>query len=355
MQGLYNEGELMIQPAKRFMDSDICAVHDDECSIEVKGTLSTEEVRRVVANPQDVPDEERDHVFNIRMNIDGYGLYCLGKTPELRMIADWGATGAVIINHPAEFEKRLLCAVEQEFPGARSYFADVTYLDPYSPPSGIPNVATTKHFRTQPRMRPRSRVKLATALCVFMAQADADIIWGTSEQSMTAFLETYTSFSSDQVQPIYLRPAIIAVKAGNPKGITGFDDLLADGVKIVVTEGAGVGNTSGTGVWEDIAGRTGNLDDVVGMRRNIVAFEHGSGASFKAFTDMDADAWITWPDWTARNPDVIEAVSLSEDRAIWRDLNVAIAPDADPEAQAFLDFLVTDEAQALMETEGWTR
>lgn len=187
------------------------------------------------------------------------------------------------------------------------------------------------------------------------AQADADIIWGTSEQSMTAFLETYTSFSSDQVQPIYLRPAIIAVKAGNPKGITGFDDLLADGVKIVVTEGAGVGNTSGTGVWEDIAGRTGNLDDVVGMRRNIVAFEHGSGASFKAFTDIDADAWITWPDWTARNPDVIEAVSLSEDRAIWRDLNVAIAPDADPEAQAFLDFLVTDEAQALMETEGWTR
>ena len=35
--------------------------------------------------------------------------------------------------------------------------------------------------------------------------------------------------------------------------------------------------------------------------------------------------------------------------------DVAIAPDADPEAQAFLDFLVTDEAQALMETECWTR
>ncbi|MGI3163904.1 hypothetical protein [Pseudooceanicola sp. 200-1SW] len=147
MQGLYNEGELMIQPAKRFMDSDIFAVQDDECSIEVKGILSTEEVRRVVANPQDVPDEERDHVINIRLNIDGYGLYCLGKTPELRMIADWGATGAVIINHPAEFEKRLLCAVGQQFPGARSYFADVNYLDPYFPPPGVPNVAKTKHFR----------------------------------------------------------------------------------------------------------------------------------------------------------------------------------------------------------------
>ena len=147
MLDLYNQGELMIQPAKRFMDSDICAVQDDECSIEVKGILSTEEVRRVVANPQDVPDEERDHVFHIRLNIDGYGLYCMGKTPELRMIADWGATGAVVINDPAEFERRLLHAVNKEFPGARSYFADVTYLDPYSPPSGIPNVATTKHFR----------------------------------------------------------------------------------------------------------------------------------------------------------------------------------------------------------------
>ncbi|HDZ82724.1 MAG TPA: accessory colonization factor [Roseobacter sp.] len=187
------------------------------------------------------------------------------------------------------------------------------------------------------------------------AQADADIIWGTSEQSMTAFLETYKSFSSDQVMPIYLRPAIIAVKAGNPKSITGFDDLLAEGIKVVVTEGAGVGNTSGTGVWEDVAGRTGSLSDVVGLRKNIVAFEHGSGAGFKAFTDLDADAWITWPDWTSRNPEKIEAVAFSPDRAIWRDLNVALAPDADPEAQAFLNFLVTDEAQSLMKTEGWTR
>ncbi|MBY5974505.1 hypothetical protein KUV28_19275 [Ferrimonas balearica] len=147
MQGLYDEGELMIQPAKRFMDSDIFAVQDDECSLEVNGILSTEEFRRVVVNPQDVPDGESDYVFNIRFNIDGYGLYCLGKTPELRMIADWGATGAVIINHPSEFEKRLICAVEQEFPGARCCFKDVTYLDPYFAPSCLPNVATTKHFR----------------------------------------------------------------------------------------------------------------------------------------------------------------------------------------------------------------
>lgn len=187
------------------------------------------------------------------------------------------------------------------------------------------------------------------------AQADADIIWGTSEQSMTAFLQTYKTFSSEQVNPIYIRPAIIAVRKGNPKKIKGFDDLLKAGMRIVVTEGAGVANTSGTGVWEDVAGRAGRLEDVRRIRTNIVAFASGSGASFKAFKEMNADAWITWPNWPVTNPDVLEAVELSDSRKVWRDVNVALAPDADPEAKAFLDYLVTDEAQAIMRKEGWIR
>ena len=48
-------------------------------------------------------------------------------------------------------------------------------------------------------------------------------------------------------------------------------------------------------------------------------------------------------------------VQIDDDRQIWRDVNVAVAPDADPEAQMFLDFLITDEAQSLMKTEGWVR
>ncbi len=187
------------------------------------------------------------------------------------------------------------------------------------------------------------------------AQADADILWGTSEQSMTAFLETYKTFSSDQVEPIYIRPTIIAVKTGNPKKIKRFEDLLKDGVKIVVTEGAGVSNTSGTGTWEDVAGRLGRLEDIRAFRRNIVAFGKGSGASLKAFKNLNADAWITWPDWPVTYADTLEEVPLPRDRQIWRDVNVALSPDADPEAKQFLDFLVTPEAQVLMKTEGWIR
>ena len=186
------------------------------------------------------------------------------------------------------------------------------------------------------------------------AQADADILWGTAEQAMTAFLLTYPAFDHREVEPIYLRPAVIAVKAGNPMGIASFEDLLADGVKIIVTEGAGVYNTSGTGVWEDVAGRLGKLDDISQFRSNIVAYALGSGASYQQFGDQDADAWITWPNWPITKDD-LEMVEMADERVIYRDINVVISPNADPEAQQFLDFLVTDEAQKIMATEGWQR
>ena len=187
------------------------------------------------------------------------------------------------------------------------------------------------------------------------AQADADILWGTAEEDMTALLETYKNFSWDDVTPIYIRPAIIAVKKTNPKGIHSFEDLLKNGVRIVVTDGAGVANTSGTGVWEDVAGRTGSLNDVKRFRRNIVGFGKGSGPSFRMFVDKDADAWITWPDWPITHSDTVDYIALPKERTIWRDVNVVLAPDADPEATQFLDFLSSDRGAAIMKTEGWIR
>jgi accessory colonization factor AcfC len=66
------------------------------------------------------------------------------------------------------------------------------------------------------------------------AEADADILWGTAEEDITALLETYEDFSWDDVTPIYVRRVIIAVKKGNPRHICGFDDVLKSGMRIVV-------------------------------------------------------------------------------------------------------------------------
>ena len=84
-------------------------------------------------------------------------------------------------------------------------------------------------------------------------------------------------------------------------------------------------------------------------------FSTGSGASLKAFKELDADAWITWPEWVVDNPKVLQAIPISNDRTIWRDLNIALSTSADPQAASFLRFLVSDEAQKLMRSAGYVR
>lgn len=186
------------------------------------------------------------------------------------------------------------------------------------------------------------------------AQRNADIIWGTSEQSMTAFLENYTEFDSKDVEPIYLRKAVIAVQKGNPKKIKNFKDLLKPDMKVVVVEGAGVYNTSGTGVWEDVAGRLGSLEDVKALRKNIVNFAKGSGAGFKAFKN-GADAWITWTHWVKTHPKDADMVEFSKERVIYRDLSIVTNKKADKVTQKFIEFLKGTKAIQIFKTEGWSK
>ncbi|WP_018691020.1 substrate-binding domain-containing protein [Algicola sagamiensis] len=187
------------------------------------------------------------------------------------------------------------------------------------------------------------------------AQKNADLIFGSSEQSMTAFVENYAFISDDIVEPIYIRPAVLAVQKGNPKNIRGFNDLLSQPVKIIVTEGKGVYNTSGTGVWEDVAGRLGSLQDVKNIRSKIVSYEKGSGASFRAFQKYKADAWITWSHWPLTHKDKVDMVEIEPERRIYRDLTVAPTTNADPQTLTFIKFLKSDKALPYFKAEGWKR
>jgi accessory colonization factor AcfC len=74
-----------------------------------------------------------------------------------------------------------------------------------------------------------------------------------------------------------------------------------------------------------------------------------------AFQELDADAWITWPEWAVDNPNVLQAIPISSDRTIWRDLTMALSTSADPQAASFLRYLVSDEAQKLMRRAGYGR
>src|SRR5271168_662582 len=77
--------------------------------------------------------------------------------------------------------------------------------------------------------------------------SEGDILYSGLEAMMSDFIGKFTdALVPSTVQPLYLRPAGILVRPGNPKHIAGFLDLLRPGIKIMVVNGAGQ-----VGLWED--------------------------------------------------------------------------------------------------------
>src|SRR5258706_293591 len=90
------------------------------------------------------------------------------------------------------------------------------------------------------------------------AKGDADLVYSGAENMMTAFIGQFgDAMDPGSVRPLYLRPSSILVRPDNPGHIHGLSDLFRPGHRILVVEGAGQ-----TGLWEDMAGRSGGIGDV---------------------------------------------------------------------------------------------
>ncbi|MGL4827291.1 MAG: substrate-binding domain-containing protein [Vibrionaceae bacterium] len=189
------------------------------------------------------------------------------------------------------------------------------------------------------------------------AKHNADILFGTSEQSALAIIADHSAqFDAAKIMPIYLRPAIILVKKGNPKKIKGLMDLTRPGIGIVVPEGSGKSNTSGTGVWEDMIGRSGNIEQIAKFRKNIVSFTPNSGSARKAFLENpQVDAWITWLDWAKTNPDFGDVVAIEKELVIYRDINVALKKMPSKQSVQFANYLTSDKAKTIFAQYGFTQ
>lgn len=136
-------------------------------------------------------------------------------------------------------------------------------------------------------------------------KGDGDLVFSGSEAMMGDFIATFGAIlKSDTVRLLYLRPAGILVRPGNPKKIRGFADLLAPGVRIAVVDGAGQ-----QGMWEDIAGRDGSIVTLRGFRANIVRFAPNTAEALKSWqSDASIDAWLTFPIWSVAHPGVADVV-----------------------------------------------
>ncbi len=182
---------------------------------------------------------------------------------------------------------------------------------------------------------------------------DGDVVYSGSEAMMSDFLATFgAALKPETVTPLYLRPAGILVRPGNPRHIRGFADLLKPGMRIAVVDGAGQ-----QGMWEDIAGRDGDMATLRRFRGNVVLFARNTGLALKAWqADPTIDAWVTFPIWAIAHPGVADVVPLDRDRLVYRDSGVVLATRAadNAEAKAFARFLASPRGAAIFTKFGWT-
>ncbi|KLN58353.1 substrate-binding domain-containing protein [Variovorax paradoxus] len=185
------------------------------------------------------------------------------------------------------------------------------------------------------------------------AKADADVVFSGAENMMSDFAKALPgAFDLREAEPLFLRPVAILVRPGNPKGIQGFRDLLKPGIKVLAVAGAGQ-----TGLWEDVAGRTGDIEVVKAFRRNLVLPEAPNSAlARQQWTQQpEIDAWLIWNIWQVANPDLAQVVPVEEPYRIYRDTGVVLtAKGKNAEAaRGFVAYLKSDDGRRVFAKWGW--
>jgi accessory colonization factor AcfC len=184
------------------------------------------------------------------------------------------------------------------------------------------------------------------------AKSDADLIYSGSETMMTDFIDAMGGeLVASTVTPLYLRVSAILVRPGNPKHIKGFGDLLAPGIKILIVNGAGQ-----NGLWEDIAGRLGNIQTVKALRANIVNYAKTSADARQAWVDdRSIDVWLTWTIWQGDDPGLAEIVAVEPELRIYRDAGIALTQRGQTKVSAkdFLTFLASPAGASIFQNRGW--
>lgn len=184
------------------------------------------------------------------------------------------------------------------------------------------------------------------------AKADADLVYSGSETMMSDFVTAMDgAIASEEVRPLYLRPSAILVRPGNPAGIGGLEDLFEEGHRVLVVNGAGQ-----NGLWEDMAGRGGDIEKVRALRSNIAVVAGNSAEARQAWMeDETLDAWIIWNIWQRANPDLADLVEVEPEYRIYRDTGIVLTTRGKENTLAaeFAAYLESDEGGAIFEKWGW--
>jgi sulfate transport system substrate-binding protein len=153
---------------------------------------------------------------------------------------------------------------------------------------------------------------------------------------------------------------VFAVREGNPKGIQGWDDLLRDDVDVVTPNPF----TSGGARWNVMAAYGAQLkqgtskEEAVEYLRdlfaNVSVQDKSARESLQTFSSGKGDVLIAYENEAITAKQAGQSLEyVIPDQTILIENPVAVTMDAPEQAQAFVDFLRTPEAQKVFAEKGY--
>ena len=147
---------------------------------------------------------------------------------------------------------------------------------------------------------------------------------------------------------------VFAVRPGNPKGIDSWDDLIKDGVEIVTPNPGSSGSARWNilAAWGSVTANGGSEDAAKAyttkLFKNVVSLPGSGREATSAFLAGTGDVLLSYENEAilARQGGA-ELDYIVPDTTLRIDNPGAVLKDADPKAQAFLDYVLTPEAQAI--------
>ncbi len=153
---------------------------------------------------------------------------------------------------------------------------------------------------------------------------------------------------------------VIAVRPGNPLGITGWDDLVKPGIEIVTPNpsSSGAARWNILAAWAHIAANGGTDAEATAflakLFENTVALPGSGRDATTAFTAGTGNVFLTY-----ENEAILARQSGEEFDYIVPDDTLlienpgAVLTDADPKARDWLDFVLSDQAQEIFAEAGF--